>query len=149
MMWKNGYRVSRRPAYSWWNDMWRSTRNADHLFGGTQGPIGREYPPLEVWSSEEGLLVTASMAGIDPETLEIVIEDQTLTISGNRPSIDEPDGARRYRQELASGHFGRNIKLPYKVDVEAVVANYSDGLLTIELPRVPEEKPRKIVVNHN
>ena len=149
MMWKNGYGVTRRPAYSWWSDMWRSTRNADHLFGGTQGPISREYPLLEVWSSEEGLLVTASMAGVNRESLEILIEGQTLTISGNRPSIDEPDRARRYRQELASGQFYRNITLPFEVDVEAVVANYSDGLLTIELPRIPEEKPRKIVVNHN
>jgi len=149
MVWKNGYRVARRPTSAWWNDMWRYNRHADHLFGGTHGPISREYPLLEVWSSDEGLKVTASLAGIDRETLGIVVDAQTLTISGHRPSIEVPEGARSYRRELATGQFSRSVALPYDVDVDAVMATYSDGLLRIELPRVPAAKPRKISINHN
>jgi HSP20 family protein len=148
MMWKNGYRASRRPVGAWWNDMWRYNRHIDHLFGGTQGPISSEYPPLEVWSSNEGLSVIASLAGIDLEALEIEIDGQTLKISGNRPSIEVPENARSYRRELVCGQFNRKVELPYEIDVESVMATYSDGLLEIELPRIPEEKPRKISVKH-
>lgn len=148
MMWKNGYRVSRRPASAWWNDMWRLNQQMDHFFGGTLGPIQREYPLIEAWSGENGLILAANMPGVDEDALEITVDGRTLTLSGNRPGDDWPEEARIYRQERTSGQFTRSIELPFDVDIEAVKATYANGVLEIELPRVPEEKPRKISVNN-
>jgi HSP20 family protein len=119
----------------------------DHLFGGTHGPVSREYPRLEAWTGDDGLVVVAELPGIDRDEFEITVDGRTLMISGSRPSVDMPEGARAYRQERVEGDFSRSVALPYDVDVEAVNASYANGLLQIELPRVPEEKPRKITVN--
>ena len=149
MMWKNGYRVSRRPTSAWWNDVWRLNRQMDHIYGGTLGPIRREHPLLEVWSGDEGLIVIAKMPGIDGDGTEITVDGRTLTISGSRPSTELPEGARSYRQERAGGQFSRSVTLPFDVHVERIKASYHDGMLRIELPRLPEEKPRRITVNGN
>jgi HSP20 family protein len=147
MMWKNIYRVSRRPANTWWHDMWHLNRQMDHLLGGTLGPVRSEFPRIQAWSGDEGLIVVASMAGVDQEELEITVDGRTLTLSGSRSAADLPESAKTYRRERASGNFSRSIELPYDVDAEAVKASYTNGLLQIELPRLPEEQPRKIAVN--
>lgn len=146
MMWKN-YRISRRPANSWWNDMWRLNRQMDHFLGGTRGPIQREYPLLDAWSGDNGMILVANLPGIDQATLDITIDGRTLTLSGDRPADEQPADAIVYRQERLSGHFSRSVDLPFDVDIDAVNASYDAGVLEIELPRVPEEKPRKISVN--
>jgi HSP20 family protein len=147
MMWKNIYRVSGRPANARRYDMWRMNRQMDHLLGGTRGPICRDYPSLQAWSGDEGLIIVATMPGVDEDALEITVDGRTLTLSGSRLAEDLPDSARTYRQERASGEFNRQVELPYDVDVDAVKASYEDGLLQIELPRVAEDLPRKITVN--
>lgn len=147
MMWKNIYRVSGRPASTLWNDMWRLNKQMDHLFGGTRGPIGREYPMLQAWSGAEGLVIVANIPGVDEEKLDITINGRALTLSGSGTTEEMPEDARFYRQERTSGEFSRSVELPYDVDVEAVKASYQNGMLQIELPRVPEDQPRKITVN--
>jgi HSP20 family protein len=122
-------------------------RQMDHLLGGTRGPIRREYPLLQAWAGEDGLVIMANMPGVKQEDLEIGIDGRTLTLSGSRPDEDRPENARAYRQERANGDFNRSVELPYDVDVEAASASYTDGIMRIELPRVAEDKPRKIAVN--
>lgn len=146
-MWKNIYRVSRRPANFWWGDMWRLNRQMDHLFGGTRGPIHSEYPLLQAWSGDEGLIIVANMPGVDEDSLDITIEGRTLTLAGSRSGQNYPASMLTYRHERPSGEFNRSIELPYEVDDEAINASYKDGMLRIELPRVPEDQPRKINVN--
>ena len=147
MMWRNMYRVSRRPANGRWNDMWRLNRQMDHLLGGTRGPIRSEYPLFQAWASDEGLLIVANIPGVDEDALEITVDGGTLTLTGSRSTEDMPENARVFRRERASGQFSRSVELPFDVDVEAVKASYENGLLQIELPRVPEGRPRKIAVN--
>lgn len=147
MMWKDIYRVSRRPASTRRHGMWRLNRQMDHLLGGTRGPIRNEYPLLQAWSGDEGLIIMASIPGVDENELEIMVDGRTLTLAGSRPAEDLPQEARLYRQERTSGQFSRSVELPYEVDVDAVRASYKDGMLAIELPRLPEDQPRKIAVN--
>jgi HSP20 family protein len=146
MLWKNGYKVAGWPANAWWNDMWRLNQQMDHLFGGTRGPIQSEYPLLQAWSGDDGLVLMANMPGIDKDSLDITVEGRTLTIGGSRNAEKFPDGAHVYRQERADGQFSRSVELPFDVDVEAIKASYADGVLEIDLPRVPEDKPKKITV---
>jgi HSP20 family protein len=118
----------------------------EFLLGGTRGPIRVKYPALNAWVNDEGLMVTAEVPGVNPEDIEITILDDTLTLSGSRNTDELPDGAEFKRRERGSGEFSRSIELPFRVDGDAVEAHFNNGVLQITLPRVPEEKPRKITV---
>lgn len=147
MLWRSSYRVPMRPGNAWRNEMRRLNRRMDYAFGGTRGPISREYPLLNAWASEDGLLIMAEIPGAAEEDLDISVDGQTLTLSGNRHADELPEGARLFRQERSSGDFSRIVELPFDIDVDAVRATYAGGILEIELPRLPEEKPRKITLN--
>ena len=147
MMWRNSYRMPMRPGNAWWNEMRRLNRRMDYVFGGTRGPIGREYPLLNAWANDDGLLLTADIPGAAEEDLDISVDGRTLTLSGSRHSDELPESARHFRQERTSGSFSRAVELPFDVEVAAVKATYAGGTLEIELPRLPEEKPRKIALN--
>ena len=61
MMWRNSYRMPMRPGNAWWNEMRRLNRRMDYVFGGTRGPIGREYPLLNAWANDDGLLLGSAI----------------------------------------------------------------------------------------
>lgn len=146
MMWTTSYRVPRRSGNAWWNQVRRLNRQMDYMFGGTRGPIRREFPLVNAWASEDGLLVAAEIPGVSADELDISIVGRNLTLRGSRQAQEMPEEARQYRRERTFGDFERTIELPFDVDLEGVTASYNDGLLHIELPRLPEEKPRKIAL---
>jgi HSP20 family protein len=104
------------------------------------------FPPMNVWAAEEKALITAEIPGVDKEDLDINVTGDTLTISGTRNTEDLPVDARYHRQERAFGDFSRSLQLPYSVDVSKVKAEFKNGVLKVELPRVEAEKPKKISV---
>jgi HSP20 family protein len=122
-------------------------RQADFMFGGTRGPIRREFPLLNAWAGEDGLLIRVEIPGVSADDLDISVDGRNLTLSGSRLTEELPEEARQYRHERVGAEFTRSVELPFDVDVEAVKASFSGGVLEIELPRLPEEKPRKIAIN--
>ena len=104
------------------------------------------YPALNVWEDEENLYVEAEIPGLELSDLEIFVNggDQ-LTIQGERK---QPNGEKgtRHRQECGYGKFSRMVQLPSNVDAEQVSATYTDGVLTIQLPKHEKAKPRRIEV---
>jgi HSP20 family protein len=130
--------------------MWRGVRDLQNemefLLGGTRGPIRKEYPMINAWVNEDGLIVSAELSGVDPEEIDISVVGDTLTLSGTRNGEDLPDGAEYYRRERGHGEFTRLLDLPFKVDVDGVEASFVNGILKLELPRLPEEKPKKILL---
>jgi HSP20 family protein len=108
--------------------------------------IAPSYPALNIWSSEEGLVVNAEVPGIDVEDMEISVVGETLTLSGARKSEDLEEGARYHRQERGYGKFNRSVELPFPVDIDKVEATFKNGVLQISLPRSEADKPKKIVV---
>jgi HSP20 family protein len=151
MMWRNRYggRNMMWPAHGMRNDR-RGLRGArwdmDFLLGGTSGPVQSNFPAMNVWQGDEGVVVTAEIPGVLPENIEITVSGDILTVSGNRDDEQLPENARYNRRERGHGEFSRKLKLQYHVDSESVVATFTNGILQIELPRLPEEKPRKIEV---
>lgn len=135
------------PAGSLASDIRRLQHDMDFLFGGTRGPNQANYPPLNAWINDEGLVVTAEIAGVDPENVQLTVENETLILSGTRESEELPDSTQRRRSERSFGEFNRTLELPFKVDADSVEATVRNGLLQIALPRLPEEKPKKITVN--
>ncbi len=104
------------------------------------------YPALNVWSNEDGLLVTAEVPGVSPQDIEVSVIGETLTLSGARKPDELKEGARYHRQERGYGKFSRTLQLPFPVSVEKIEANFKSGVLSIRLPRAEEDKPRKIAV---
>lgn len=126
-------------------------REMDRLFGGGIGSLGIRsmargtYPAINVGASPERVDVYVYAAGVDPKTLDVSLQQNLLSISGER-SIDLPEEAQLYRNERFSGTFRRTITLPEDVDPEEVNATYRDGLLHITVQRREAVKPRHIEV---
>ena len=93
---------------------------------------------------DEVATISAELPGINTDDLDLTIEGRTLTIKANRAVAELEENQSFLRRERWSGSFGRSWKLPYNVDADAVTADYTDGILTVTLPRVEAEKPRKI-----
>ncbi len=126
-------------------------REMDRLFGGGPGSLGirsmarGSFPAINVGASPERVDVYVYAAGVDPKTLDVSLQQNLLTISGER-SIDLPEDAQLYRNERFSGTFRRAITLPEDVDPDKVDAAYRDGLLHITVQRREAVKPRHIEV---
>jgi HSP20 family protein len=104
------------------------------------------YPAVNIWTTEECAILTAELAGVALEDIEIAVENDTLTLNGNRKPDDVEEGAAYHRQERRYGSFARTVRLPFRVDPGKVEARLRNGVLTITLPCAEAEKPKKIMV---
>ncbi len=100
-------------------------------------------PPMDVHESEDALTVSLELGGMKKEEFDISLEDDTLTVSGQR---NPQTTGELSRCELFRGAFSRSLTLPCPVQGDQVKAAYTDGILTITLPKVEAIKPRKISV---
>jgi len=101
---------------------------------------------VDVSENEDGYVVKASMPGINPEDAEITFEDNVLKIKGEFSAEDEKEDENYHIRERRTGSFGRSIRFPVDVDAEAVEATYTNGVLTLTVPKVEEVKPKRIAV---
>ena len=141
------YRRYRTPTI--WREMDRLQQDMNRLFGDVSVNRTRKassFPAINVWAAEESARVTAEIPGVGKDDLDINVTGDTLTLSGVRSQDDLPEGARYHRQERRYGEFNRSIQLPYTVDVNKVKAVFKNGVLSVDLPRVEAEKPKKITV---
>jgi len=106
------------------------------------------YPKVNIWVNDSSQIVSAEMPGVNADDIDIKVEGDTLTISGELKSTDLPEGARQLRKERSSGKFSRTFQLPYSVDSEKVEARYKNGVLVIVLPLSEKDKPRKIAIKN-
>lgn len=151
MLWRNVYGNGNRnrtfwPGSSLWRDMSRLQREMSHLLGGTSAPMA-SFPAMNLYAGDEGIILTAELPGIEADDLDITVLGETLTLSGSRNLGEVEEGARYHRRERGQGDFTRTVQLPFTVDSERVEAKFTNGVLHVMLPRVEEEKPRKISVN--
>jgi HSP20 family protein len=103
---------------------------------------------LNVWANDESVAVTAELPGIAPESLNLSIVGDTLTLSGSRQAVDgQAKDVVWHRRERPSFEFTRTIQLPFKVDPDQTEARVEDGVLMVALRRVEADKPRRISVN--
>lgn len=129
----------------------RMRRQMDVMFGDRGGPLGIRsvaagtYPAINVGASPKQVDAYVFAAGVDPQSLDISLRQNLLTVSGER-KIELPEGAQAYRRERFNGSFKRVITLPDDVDPDSVDAAYRDGVLHISVQRREELQPRKIEV---
>jgi HSP20 family protein len=115
------------------------------LFSGVSGAV-HEFPPVNVWTNRDGAVAKAELPGVTPENLEILVQNDVLTLKGSRPAEALKEGEQWLRRERPTGQFSRTLKLPFKVESNAVAAEFNKGVLTVKLPRAESDKPRKIEI---
>ncbi len=123
------------------------TRVFRHVDPGTDEP--REWswvPAVDVYETDQALVVSAELPGIDSKDVSVSLENGVLTIAGERKVATEVDRERWYRSERAYGTFRRSFTLPRTVDAGAVTAEHKDGTLRVRLPLKEEAKPHRITV---
>jgi HSP20 family protein len=111
----------------------------------TVGFEGVFTPPIDVYGTKEAFVVKVALPGVKPEAVETLIEGDTLTIHGMYEE-KEKEGIGYLFRELPRGEFRRAIVLPVGLKLEAAVATFEHGILTLTIPKVEAAKPRKITV---
>jgi len=106
-------------------------------------------PALDVFEDDAKITVQVELAGMKKDDFDISLQDDVLTISGERKSEGEKREGESFRSERSFGAFSRSITLPSAVKTEEVKATYEDGVLTVTLPKAEEVKPKRIQVNPN
>ena len=104
------------------------------------------FPPLNIGASPDSVDVYIFAAGLDPKTLYVTLQQNILTVSGERQS-PATEKAVFYRRELFEGPFQRVITLPEDVDPDAVKAHYQNGVLHVRIGRREEVRPKQIHIH--
>jgi HSP20 family protein len=137
-----------RPDWKWdpWREIHRAQRDVSSFFSLPRRRPLAAYPPMNIHTGEEDVIITAEIPGIDPADIDLTVTGDTLTIKGTRKAQETKPGETWHRRERGAGNFFRTVQLPYNVDGNKVQAGYVNGVLKIELPRAEADKPRKISV---
>jgi HSP20 family protein len=140
--------VIRRPT-----DFRRLNQMLDAAFTGwpfaTEGPdlvTSAWVPATDIFEDAEGLKISIELPGLKPEDVKLTIENDTLTIRGEKKQIAEEKTTKVHRYERTYGSFERSFTLPNTLDAERVAARFENGVLTVALPKAEKAKPREIQV---
>jgi HSP20 family protein len=104
-------------------------------------------PAVDIYETEHQLVVKADLPDVDPKDLDIRVENNILTIRGERKFEKKVDQENYLRVERAYGAFSRSFSLANTVNSEAIKADYQNGVLTLSIPKREEAKPKQIKVN--
>ena len=107
---------------------------------------GSAYPKVNVYEYEDKVGIVAEIPGLDKKQLNVDVEEGVLTISGDKHSTFEDDGAKVLRRELKQSSFKRSFELGELLDGDNISATFKDGILTVAIPKVEPEKPKKTYV---
>ena len=104
------------------------------------------YPKVNVYEYEDKVGVVAEIPGIDKKNLDVEGEEGVMTIKGSKHGFDEDTQATVLRRELKHSAFERKFTLGESLDGDSIKANFKDGILSIEIPKIEPEKPKKTFV---
>jgi HSP20 family protein len=113
---------------------------------GVKPYAGSAYPKVNVYEYDDQVGVVAEIPGLNKKQLEVSVEDGVLTISGDKHSAFENEGAKVLRRELKQSSFKRQFELGDLLDGENISANFKDGILSVEVPKLEQEQPKRHTV---
>jgi HSP20 family protein len=111
-----------------------------------QVPVPGLYPPVNVFDQGDAFIVKAEVPGVDPDKIQIEVEDDTLTIRGERAFSEPNRDAAFHRRERSQGQFRRVVRMPGRLAADEAKAQYRDGVLTVTIPKAREARPRRVQV---
>ena len=117
------------------------------FLGRTDGGLQGEFAPaIDVIEEKENFLVRADLPGLSKEDVTVSLQDNYLTIRGEKKHETETKEANYYHRERVSGTFLRTVGLPTTVDAKKIEASFKDGVLQVRLPKSEAAKPKQIEV---
>src|SRR5579863_10655934 len=128
----------------------RMNRLFEEQYGGGREEsltAGAFVPPVDIYEDEHSIQLKLEVPGIDEKDLDIKVENNTLTVSGERKFESEEKEENFHRVERRYGSFTRSFTLPNTVSTEEIQADYDQGVLKIRLAKRAEAKPKQIKVN--
>ncbi len=127
----------------------RISREIDKMFEGFARGNGEGQtfmPRVNIRETEDDVTLVFEVPGMAKEDIKVTVENNVLTVSGQRKEAEADEKATFVRNEIHAGSFSRSFTLPQTVDTDKIEADYSAGLLTINMARKEEAKPRQIEV---
>jgi HSP20 family protein len=139
------------------NDLFRNrmSRIVDEAFNDFLAPVSASdeavgthwLPPVDIHEDGDQLVFSAEIPGIPKEAIEITLENQHLTLRGERPFERDEERDKYHRIERAYGAFSRTFRLPADVDASRATAGFDNGVLTVSLPKSETAKPKKLEIS--
>jgi HSP20 family protein len=114
--------------------------------GSGNGAARRWIPAMDLVETDEQFVLRADLPGLSESDVAIELEDNVLTISGERKAEHEERKEGYYRVERATGAFRRSLTLPEGVDADGIAATFDKGVLEVRIPKPEERKPRKVQI---
>jgi HSP20 family protein len=122
----------------------------NRLFSRAAGDVGERQswtPAIDVVETDDAVVLKAELAGMKPEDIDIEVQDNVLTVSGERRFEEEVKEDKFYRIERRYGSFSRSLALPPTADETKVEAKYENGLLEVIVPKAEVARPKKVHVS--
>jgi HSP20 family protein len=125
----------------------------NRMFQDIAGPSDAEsrmsqlYPPADVLENKDSFIVRAELPGMKKEDVKVTLQNYVLIISGEKKREEEHKDQNVHRVERSYGTFHRTFELPVDVDSKNIQAEFKEGVLTLELPKVEEAKLKEIAIN--
>jgi HSP20 family protein len=113
----------------------------------TEWTEGVWNPSVDVSEDKNNVIIKAEMPGMKKDDVKISVQDNVLTLRGEKKHEKEEKDANYHRIERSYGSFCRSFQLPTSVKTDKIKANYKDGVLNITLPKTEEVKPKEIPIN--
>jgi len=129
------------------NRLFNTVFDAPPAGGGNGGGQARRWvPAMDLLETADHFVLRADLPGLRQEDVAIELEDNVLTVSGERKAEHEERQEGYYRVERAFGGFSRSLTLPKGIDASAVTAEFDNGVLEVRIPKPEERKPQKISI---
>ena len=138
-------RISKPECSPGFGTLRRFQNDVERLFGSDQSNERVWLPALEVVESKEQFVVAIELPGVNAAAVKVTLEDDVLSVSGERKYAGEADSELRLSERFY-GKFERSVRLAAPVQADKVTAASKDGILTIALPKTEEAKPREIKI---
>ena len=124
----------RDTAYQWFDDLWPAPFADQKAL----------HPAMDVIENDNEVVIRVDLPGLSADALDVQVEGDRLTISGEVKNEAEREGERYHYRERYSGSFQRSLRLPNTIDANKVDASFNNGVLNIVLPKLPQAQPKKI-----
>ena len=124
-------------------------QEVNRLFGAAfdSGAVGNGWiPAMDLVEEEEHFVLRADLPGVEEDSINVELQDNVLTISGEREPENGPRGGYQLL-ERAWGAFSRSLTLPEGIDPESIQASFNKGVLEVRVPKPEERKPRRVAIN--
>lgn len=139
-----------RPfGYTGWTDPYADLRRVqdemNRILGRGGATAAVDYPPVNVYANDDGVLLVSEIPGVDRSDLEITVDQSTLVLKGRREPAGQGE-ATFHRRERRSGAFARSVTLPFPVEADKIDARLENGTLRVRMARHEADKPHRIEI---